>query len=994
MRLIELEFAALGPFAGEHKIRFADFEASGLFLLRGATGSGKSSIIDAVLFALYGEAPLKDTSSALRLRSNFAAKDTVSYAQLLFEVPSGTYLVRRTPRYVKPGNKNATLATATLEKVRLVAGEIVERTAIGAKPAEVNPLIVEIIGIKHDQFLQTVVLPQGKFAEFVRATPDSRKSLLQQIFKTQKFDAFTEELKNRAKSAKAEFEALSMQARFHLSTMTGVEATDTPLEDIGSLAAATVADCSAAVLAKREVTFGLAASLAETTALCRQVQDALSLQAELSAVSAQRQLLADQLVKFERLREQTQAAISARPVANAVKQLHEAQTHAADILDTLYEQDCSFSLELADLSAGNVSQLLTACEKSIADCELRVRELEQQQHLLSEFAKQTQALADHDAQYRKYSDAAEAAETLIKSAQGPLENFVSGMQALEDSLQALPEVKSQVELLEKRLQAAQKADAKRAELVQCAEAIGVSRRAEVTAQEDYERAWAAWTADSARVLAQELAPGEACAVCGSLEHPNPAAELVATDVVIPTATEVAEKLQVLQEARLQVELKQQLQTRLTNEITELNQEARADSLSLELELEGLQADLAALLGKQTQLAALQQMYAEATAQLQTAEQEMLTNQRLAEENQKQRESLATAVDELSASVSELEGAESLPQQLAVASDQLAGYKSELNYLHQLAALTNLLDSAVTAVATSLADSPFSSVDEAYVAAQAVADTEAAAIKVSTYFTQVQRVEESFASLREQVSDLGVLPQLTGLERTQVNLQRKWQQAYAAEVAVAKQLQQLEETAAQLAKLLATIEQQEHTGGHLRRLADLAGGARTEAGVGIPLSTWVLMERFEAVLAAANPFIAKFSGSRFKLQRVDEDGNSSAHHGGLGLAVYDCESDQARPSKTLSGGETFYISLALALGLAEVVSAEAGGIDFKSMLIDEGFGTLDPETLDKVLEGIRAINDSGRTVGIVSHVEELRRRISDGIEVKSHPQGGSTLRVYS
>lgn len=115
MRLIELNFAAIGPFPEEHRIRFADFESAGLFLLRGATGSGKSTIIDAVLFALYGEAAIKITSSSLRLRSNFARKEMNSYAELIFEVPSGIYRIQRSPAYVKAGNKNATAATAVLE---------------------------------------------------------------------------------------------------------------------------------------------------------------------------------------------------------------------------------------------------------------------------------------------------------------------------------------------------------------------------------------------------------------------------------------------------------------------------------------------------------------------------------------------------------------------------------------------------------------------------------------------------------------------------------------------------------------------------------------------------------------------------------------------------------------------------------------------------------------------------------------------------------------
>lgn len=994
MRLIELSFAALGPFAGEQRIRFADFEASGLFLMRGATGSGKSSIIDAVLFALYGEAPLKDTSSALRLRSNYAAKDTVSYAQLLFEVPSGCYLVRRTPRYVKPGNKNATLATATLEKVRLVSGEIVERTPLGAKPAEVNPLIAEIVGIRHDQFLQTVVLPQGKFAEFVRATPDSRKALLQQIFKTQQFDQFTDLLRGRAKEAKAEFDALSLQARFQLSTITGVDSSEVPLEVIEETATDTLDDYVAYVGQLKDKAQILQACLTDSQMLCREVRAGLDMQEAYQRVVTEMESLTEQLPQFTLLRQQTQAAVAARPVVSAGIQLQEARAQAETVLETVKAETSLPFDDLSELSVSAVNRVLVVTEKLLTVSENHVQELEKQQLLLASLEKASQALATHDKQYADYCETAEDAEKILAAAQQPMENFISQIQSLTASLEGIPELQTQILALETRLIASRKADTKRKELVECAESIGLARRQQVAAQQNYQIAWESWTADTARLLAQELADGVACAVCGSLTHPRPASEVVETDFTIPTAAQVAAKLQELQDVKLSLEVQQQLQATLTEEITALNQQARGDSISLELELENLQGELSVLLDKKVQLAALEKTYEQAQTELQEITQKAQTNRLLAQENRKTRVELAEEVSRLTESTQALIDINQVSQQIADLRLKVTELKNGVNYLNQLHSYAQIIKASADSLEQTLLDSPFDSLAEATTVAAAVPDPEAALVKVSAYFTQMQRLEEQHLQLKEQLSQVGIIPDLSVLQKTRDSLQRKWQEAYAAEVSGSKQLQQLESSLQELARVLKLLAKLEETSGALRRLAELASGARTESGIGIPLSTWVLLERFEAVLAAANPYIAKFSGSRFKLVRVDEDGNSATHHGGLGISVYDSETDQHRPSKTLSGGETFYVSLALALGLAEVVSAEAGGIDFKSMLIDEGFGTLDPETLDKVLEGIKAINHSGRTVGIVSHVEELRRRISDGIEVISHAEGGSTLRIYS
>ena len=151
-------------------------------------------------------------------------------------------------------------------------------------------------------------------------------------------------------------------------------------------------------------------------------------------------------------------------------------------------------------------------------------------------------------------------------------------------------------------------------------------------------------------------------------------------------------------------------------------------------------------------------------------------------------------------------------------------------------------------------------------------------------------------------------------------------------------------------------------------------------------TWVIMRQFERVLEAANPFLEKFSSSRYELRRVALDPSLRNQAAGLGLAIYDSKTDDNRAPASLSGGETFYCSLALALGLVEVVSSEAGGINLQSMLIDEGFGSLDAETLDQVMIGLERLRDSGRTVGVVSHVAEMQRRISDGITVKANPEG--------
>ena len=203
--------------------------------------------------------------------------------------------------------------------------------------------------------------------------------------------------------------------------------------------------------------------------------------------------------------------------------------------------------------------------------------------------------------------------------------------------------------------------------------------------------------------------------------------------------------------------------------------------------------------------------------------------------------------------------------------------------------------------------------------------------------------------------------------------------------------QLDAARVSLEDALTKLAQAGAQAGPIRRLADIAAASGPENLASTPLSAWVLIARLEEVLAAANPRLAAISSGRYQLVAVPDDGTAS-RKSGLGLAIVDHDTDATRSPRTLSGGETFYTSLALALGLADVVSAEAGGVELRTMFIDEGFGSLDSHTLSLVMAQLHALRCAGRTVGVISHVEEMATQIADQIQVRPLPDGGSTLSV--
>ncbi|TGJ96051.1 SMC family ATPase, partial [Actinotalea fermentans ATCC 43279 = JCM 9966 = DSM 3133] len=177
-----------------------------------------------------------------------------------------------------------------------------------------------------------------------------------------------------------------------------------------------------------------------------------------------------------------------------------------------------------------------------------------------------------------------------------------------------------------------------------------------------------------------------------------------------------------------------------------------------------------------------------------------------------------------------------------------------------------------------------------------------------------------------------------------------------------------------------------------RMAALAAGSGADNAKALSLATFVLVRRFEDVVAAANERLREMSDGRYELERSDEKEDVRTRRTGLAMKVLDHRTEQARDPRTLSGGETFYVSLCLALGMADVVTAEVGGVDLGTLFVDEGFGTLDPETLEAVLGELGKLRAGGRVVGVVSHVDALKASIAERVEVRRLANGSSTLTV--
>ena len=1113
MRLHTLIMTGIGPYAGTETIDFDRFTASGRFLLTGPTGSGKTTIIDAIVFALYGQVADSSGSSKQRLRSTLVDAAARSEVDLTFSTSAGVYRILRSPEYWRPKKRGTGTtrqnAAAKLWRLSAPGGHALDEpiTRLEDVGAEVN----RIVGLSRDQFTQTVVLPQGRFARFLRATSAERHTLLRDVFGTGVFDAIQAEIaeRNRLTDREAQAARQALQARVEvaaplLALLPIPDADGTPPP--GALSATIVTDDAQKnaepfpAPRRTELSEALeSAELSEPAELAELAgapvpdTDAIAAIGE-QALARSRAALAPLAEAVERARAEAGAAHAATEAAVELRQrldrreallaeqaeldahraAHDADTtrldaarrasqvatalhrHARTLRDLaaardLATQALSRTLNTVGASASATSTILTdsiadstddtdstdntdstgtqdipAIGPILEECEAILtsapqapyapedsgesQRLQHAESQLTALATRTRTLAgsleplvalEADLGHRRA--ALERDQALLDTRRADLDEHIRALEArparhaeletaLETARQAenrLPQARVdrdaalarrdaaiRAEALDTRLAASKQAVVEATEVVESAKAHAAAQH----------RAWLEATAGS---IVAELVDGEPCPVCGSPEHPAPAD---------PEAGSVS-RAQVEQVDAERARADEHLTERV-REHSDLERDHRtaleASGMRPLAELDGALAGAAEHLQSLTRAS---RPLAELTEQLAG----------FAEETTAMRDALETDRTALAEDRARLEAAQNaLEQDRARCADACGEHATVAARHHALLGIADAAESArshLAAVRTAAREATSASDDlgKALAAAGFTTASQAEqailpAAELTALAEAVDRIRADRERVRHALTEDPRICALTGEE--------------TADVAGARRLQEAAEETRETALAAHATASEAHR--HLEealeavdraavRLADILAGSRALTQVAAlvtgrndastPLATWVLLDRFAEVLVFANDRLTQMSSGRYELVRVaDETGSAGRRDRGLGLGVIDrlC-AGVVRDPKTLSGGETFYVSLSLALALADVVTAESGGVAMETLFVDEGFGTLDPETLQTVLAELGRLQAGGRTVGIVSHIEELRRQVPDRIEVTTTPVG-STLRI--
>ena len=1022
MKIRWLRIVGIGPFAGEHTVDFSAFEDSGLFLLDGPTGAGKSTLIDAITFALYGDVARTKDASKDRLRSNHISDSDPSEADLVFEVATGIYRVTRTPAYTPAGKKSQRNSKSTLTRVvedpdAPDGWRTVEPIASG--PRDVGYEIPAIVGLDKDQFLQTIVLPQGKFSQFLNATSDAREQILRDIFDTQIYVDFTKALVDAAASSKRGIEerrvaavsafervralddALSEDAHTDASGAQerAAEAEEADQLDAGAEDASAVRRWAQDACDRAREAHAQTLRVAEVaTASAREASRALSegralaeAQAEHARVSAK---LAELTASQEAVASDRERARQARR-ALAVAPFDAAVAEASARLESAGDQVAALSPALGDEASVQPAALTPEDVSALGErAQAQRDEASRTRGSLEEALAVERSLPDLRAQIESLRSQHEQALARIASIEaereelpGRIEQATEALRLMRADADTLPEAASALRAINERLDASMQADLLRSALLgasdELREATATAKLANAAAADTHDL----WIAQSASALARELEEDTPCPVCGSTEHPSPAP--VADGEI--TREQVAELDQARDRAEGALRDAQARHQDLVRRIAQLNEVAGAPTPTLETERDRAAEIVATLEALGPQIAEIEAALEQERARLGGLTDSLASAREaaasLASTFQERESALSAALTRVDAERADFV---SLGER-AAALDERAHRAALLaracaDWDNARAALAQ----ARRALAEALEEQGLES-DSWRSLLLPLPEVEALEARAVAHDKELFAVREALASERLTHAAAAPAPDLEALTETARKAEEDAAGAARASGILEQHCAQLEAARTSLEGALDALARAREQAGPIRRLADIAMASGPENLASTPLSAWVLIARLDEVLAAANPRLAAISSGRYELASVPDDGTAS-RKSGLGLAIIDHDTDAMRSPRTLSGGETFYTSLALALGLADVVSAEAGGVELRTMFIDEGFGSLDSHTLSLVMAQLQALRSAGRTVGVISHVEEMATQIADQIQVRPLPEGGSTLSV--
>ena len=942
MRPIRLVMSAFGPYAKRTEIDMDQLGTAGLYLITGNTGAGKTTIFDAITYALYGE-PSGSSRTAGMMRSKYAAPEMPTQVELTFDYAGKQYIVKRHPEYERLKFKGTGTRTEN------AGAELIFPDGRSlAKLKDVNQAIIEIMGIDRDQFTQIAMIAQGDFLKLLLASTEDRKKIFRKIFRTENYEKLADRLSAEASGLARKCETIRANIDQYIA---GIEC---PADDVLSI--------ETEKAKRKELSAADAAEL--VSRLIRQDEDAER------AAAAEEAAMGKQLTQItERLTKAEEQLKNEEKLRTSQKALEEMRPKLAAARETLAAEQAkkpeqeALRLSIADLKATEQDYAerevcASECEKLLRDAErlaasLRENEAEEEKsrRLLAEAKTEQKSLENASAEEVK---AAAEKETIGKS-RGAVQKV---LRACEEFGQHQKERdRLQQEYLEKQ-------------------------RSAEAARRIYEAKNRAYLDEQAGILAENLCDGEACPVCGSLSHPHPAekSENAPTEEELKSYKKEAENRE--KSAELASRASHESCAKLESEEAMIRASAeellemRSVGGSGERETSAAGAGMVsrAQAGVNEIKDALRRREEQLADELARAEEKIS----LIREKLRRKQQFDTEIPRLEAEGNRLRAEISAGKEtLAAKKAQREQREKRLRELNEKLAFPGKkeLDAEILRLTHALND-----MEKALRTAQEEYD--ACFRKEAELLADVRAARENLRD-REEIDIEAETARQIDLNAGREELNRKRRE-------ISARINANRNAERGIAEKLDEIAAAEKRFSWVRALANTAAG-RIPGKEKIMLETYVQMTYFDRIITRANTRLMIMSGGQYELKRRRAAENNRSQSG-LDLDVIDHVNGSERSVSSLSGGEQFKASLSLALGLSDEIQSSAGGIRLDTMFVDEGFGSLDEESLQQAMAALASLTEGNRLVGIISHVAELKDRVDRQIIVTKEPTGGSSVQI--
>lgn len=931
MRPENIKLSAFGPYAGAIDLNMNELGERGLYLITGDTGAGKTTIFDAICFALFGEAS-GGSREANMLRSKYADDDTPTFVEMSFTHGGKEYFIKRNPEYMRPAKRGEGLKKELPNaELHMPDGKVI------TKVKDVNSAVTELLGIDRGQFSQIAMLAQGDFLKLLLADTKERQEIFRKLFKTECYQTLQNQLEAERKKSYVACEDARKSVKQYISGIVCMADDQLMLEADKARAGEMVIDDVMELIEKL-----LSGDLARKDAAKQQIEGLDKALSEVNENIGKAKQLEKAVADLEKARAELEKEL---PREEGFKKAFEDAKKELPKKDDYSRQKAQIEAELPRyreyeevlLATFKLEKDIVALEKSI---EASIKAQEEKTSEIEELKKELSGYQDVGANK---------------------EHLLSEKKELEDRKDKLDALNKKVTALQRDEKALEKARNEYKEIDHIyQEKNGL-----------YEHIFKLYRDGQAGVLATTLVEGEPCPVCGSRNHPSPAS----LSMEVPTDAE-------LKKAKKDADMARE-------EVAESSRKCSELGSSFDVSLEHARREYEELVGdiitsasagsdmKGPEPLSLEDMK-ESSEKLAKSLSERIANvagfikaedQRIARKNQLEKivpetESELNKLKELSSSQKETLAADK--SRLEADKKQCESLKAGFSFENRAKAEEKIgeLGFKVTAIQSS-----FDKADK---------ELKDHAQKISLLKGQIKGLEESLEGAK--APDMEVL--LT--KKSELEGERSLQtDAYTS---ANVRIESNEAVKAGIEKKQKELSQAEKRLSWMNSLADTASG-KLSGKEKIMLETYIQTTYFDRIIARANLRFMKMSDAQYELKRLEEATNNKGQSG-LDLGVIDHYNGTRRSVKTLSGGESFMAALSLALGLSDEIQSSAGGIQIDTMFVDEGFGTLDSDSLELAYNALAGLTEGNRLVGIISHVTELKEKIDKQIVVTKEKSGGS------